>query len=344
MNNSYSIISDPDKINKSDWTDFVYTHAESNIFQTPEYFELCDSISLYNGIVICCLQEIGICGILVAVIQKDFSSIAGNLTARSVICGGPLTEGNNTEVAGLLLEEYDNMVRGKVLYSQFRNLSDNSHFSGIFKSNRYTYEEHLNILINLKNGKERLWSDIHPTRRKQINRSYRRDVAISVPSIIESDNLKKCYTLLERVYRKAGLPLPSLDFFINTVRIFSKTGILKLFIAEYRSEIIGFRLVLCYKETIYDWYAAGSDNHLDKYPNDVLPWEIFSWGRENGYSLFDFGGAGKPTESYGVRDYKLKFGGELVNFGRYTKVYKKLSYRIIMTLFHLRQKLINKKR
>jgi len=29
-------------------------------------------------------------------------------------------------------------------------------------------------------------------------------------------------------------------------------------------------------------------------------------------------GAGKPSEKYGVRDFKAKFGGNLVNFGRNT--------------------------
>ena len=47
------------------------------------------------------------------------------------------------------------------------------------------------------------------------------------------------------------------------------------------------------------------------------------WGLNNGYSVLDFGGAGKPNEKYGVRDYKMKFGGELVNFGRYTKINNK---------------------
>ena len=48
----------------------------------------------------------------------------------------------------------------------------------------------------------------------------------------------------------------------------------------------------------------------------MLTWGILEWGAKNGYSLYDFGGAGKPDEKYGVRDFKAKFGGELVNFGR----------------------------
>ena len=63
----------------------------------------------------------------------------------------------------------------------------------------------------------------------------------------------------------------------------------------------------------------GTEN---KYPNDLIPWEVFLWGKENGYKLLDFGGAGKPDIPYGVREYKRKFGGELVNYGRFTHIHK----------------------
>jgi len=340
LNESKTIITDSEKINRTDWGDFVYNHPEGNIFHTPEYFDLCNSTSFYKGIVICCLQERKISGILVAVIQREFAGLPGRMTARSVIIGGPLVKENDKDIAALIIQTYNDEIKTKVLFSQFRNLYDNSIYSAVLESEGYSFEEHLNILINLKNNKDQLWSGIHPTRRKQINRSLRREVITSVHSDIEMEQLQKCYVLLETIYRKTGLPLPCFDYFINAVKIFAEKKILKLFLAKYRSEIIGFRLVLCYKETIYDWYAAASLNHLDKYPNDVLPWEIFKWGNEAGYNVFDFGGAGNPSEAYGVRDYKLKFGGEVVNFGRFTKVHKPLTNNIIMILFKIRRKLL----
>ncbi len=73
---------------------------------------------------------------------------------------------------------------------------------------------------------------------------------------------------------------------------------------------------------IYDWYAGADDSYLEYRPNDILSWSILKWGIKNNYEVFDFGGAGKPNVPYGVRDYKLKFGGELVNFGRFEIIHK----------------------
>lgn len=43
-------------------------------------------------------------------------------------------------------------------------------------------------------------------------------------------------------------------------------------------------------------------------------------GVGNGYRLYDFG-TGRPDVEYGVRDFKAKFGGELVCYGRNTCVH-----------------------
>ena len=92
---------------------------------------------------------------------------------------------------------------------------------------------------------------------------------------------------------------------------------------------------ITFKDTIYDFYAGSKVKFYNKYPNDLIPWEVFKWGKENNYKVFDFGGAGKPGVPYGVRDYKLKFGGELVNFGRFEKVNKPLLMKLGKTGLNL---------
>ena len=86
--------------------------------------------------------------------------------------------------------------------------------------------------------------------------------------------------------------------------------------------------VLCFKDRIYDWYAGSYKEFYNKYPNDILPWKIFLWSKENNFSIFDFGGAGSPDVEYSVRDYKKKFGGATVNFGRY-----QLNHKPILMIF-----------
>ena len=60
----------------------------------------------------------------------------------------------------------------------------------------------------------------------------------------------------------------------------------------------------------------------------ISGFEESGFNDDYGFNQFDFGGAGKPNQHYGVRDYTLKFGGKLVNFGRYEIVHKKHLFKI----------------
>ena len=52
------------------------------------------------------------------------------------------------------------------------------------------------------------------------------------------------------------------------------------------------------------------------------------YGMKNNLPRFDFMGAGKPDEDYGVREFKSKFGGELVEHGRFLNVLQPLLYSV----------------
>ncbi len=79
---------------------------------------------------------------------------------------------------------------------------------------------------------------------------------------------------------------------------------------------------------IYDWYAGSDLDYANLHPNDLLPWKGMLWAKEKGYQVYDFAGAGSPAKKYGVRDYKLRFGGKLENFGRYQCIHRPLFYQI----------------
>jgi lipid II:glycine glycyltransferase (peptidoglycan interpeptide bridge formation enzyme) len=64
------------------------------------------------------------------------------------------------------------------------------------------------------------------------------------------------------------------------------------------------------------------------YPSVVATYAAIEYAKQNGLPLFDFMGAGKPDIPYGVRDFKMEFGGHLVEHGRFLCVRKPLLYWI----------------
>jgi len=328
-------IKDKNTVDIKKWGDFVLTHPHGNIFQTPEMFEVY-SLSKKHEPILVCVEDSNndILGILLAVILKEYDGILGFFSSRSIISGGPLIKDDNKDVLDFLLQEYVRRIKHKAIYSQFRNFRDWGIAKKGYENHGFLFEEHLNILIDLAEKDDELWNACSRDRKKNIKKG------LSSLTIEEIDMLKsmdEIYSLLFKVYNRIKLPIPNKSFFLNAFQALGDSGYLRTFGAYKDSSFVGVRLVLCYKERIYDWYAGADDSFLEYRPNDVLPWHIFLWGKQNGFKVFDFGGAGKPNKPYGVRDYKLKFGGELVNFGRFELVHKPLIYKIAKFGFKIYQ-------
>ncbi len=58
------------------------------------------------------------------------------------------------------------------------------------------------------------------------------------------------------------------------------------------------------------------------FPTHLAIYSIIEFAIKENLKMVDFMGAGKPDTEYGVRDYKLQFGGDLVDFGRFNIIFK----------------------
>jgi len=318
------IITDADVIDRKQWEQFVHNHPHGNIFQTPQMYTVYGTTKNYQPFVVACYENGSMAGVLLAVIQKEYKRILGKLSARSIIWGGPLVRSNDIHVFEAIMNEYDQTIKKQAIYTHIRNIFPMDWAKEVFNKFGYETESHLDILIDLDKPVEELWKELHPTRRKQIDRGYRRGVDFYYIQKPDKTILSECYELIALLYKRIKLPFPNKEFFLNSY--FNLNERIGLFILKNQTKIIGCRFVLLYKKLIYDWYAGSDDEFLDKYPNDILPWEVMKWGAKNGYQIFDFGGAGKPGVPYGVRDFKMKFGGNLVNYGRFKKIHNSLIY------------------
>ena len=324
---NYRIITDYEKIDNDKWSNFIINHADGNIFQTPEMYNIYNKTNNYEPFIIAATKENGkLIGILLSVIQKQYKGLLGHLSARSVVFYGPIALNNDPEILKILLKEYDKKIRRKVIYSQFRNIKDYDKNKIIYSNYEYKYEDHLNIIVNLEKSEDELWSDVYSKRRNEIRRATKENTFFMLRE--EIGDLKRCYEILISIYNKVKVPLPPYSFFENIFNNSSNRLGLKMFCAFNENKLIGCMLALVYNKTIYNFYAGADSGYYKKYHNDLIPWEVFLWGKKNGYKSFDFGGAGKPEIPYGVRDYKKKFGGYFTNYGRFEKTHKPLLYFI----------------
>jgi hypothetical protein len=155
---------------------------------------------------------------------------------------------------------------------------------------------------------------------------------IIVPSDISQ--VREFYDILFHLYRyKIKKPLPPWEFF-EQFYIFSREGKLgAILLVEYKGKIIGGILSpVTPGKTIYEWYVCGLDQeYREVHPSVLATWAAMDHACEHSIPKFDFMGLGIPNRDYGVREFKSRFGGEMVNYGRFAMVNNRFFYFIAET-------------
>jgi very-short-patch-repair endonuclease len=280
------------------------------------------------------LQEMAgdrLVGLVVGYITKEKNPIKQFLTRRAIIIGGPLlAEDISKEALAALLKAVRAMesngqwpIANRPIYIETRNFNDYSRWKSVFEANGFVYKEHLNFHVDCT--QENMLATMSESRRRQIKKAIKSGVAIVEAQ--SQEDVRTYYDILKDLYKnKVKTPLFPLDFFLR----FYENGFGKYLLVKYEDKIIGGIMCPILKgRTIYEWFVCGMDEqYKNQYPSVMATYAAIEYAQQNGLSRFDFMGAGKPEEAYGVRDFKARFGGEQVEHGRFLCVRKPLLYWI----------------
>ena len=312
------------------WQDFIYQNSGSNIFHTPEMFQVFKRARNYSPIIYAAIDGHGDVMALLPMVEIFLmSGILKPFTSRSISYGGLLIKDdlNDKSALSTLLQFYTKKTEQKTLFSELRNLSDVTNYQTELSENGFIYEDHLNYLIDLNCSEEELIQRIGSRTRQHIRRGIRKGVVI-VEELNDRNKLSIWYNIIKLTYKAARVPLADISLFEAAFDILCKKKMIKFLLARIGSDYIAASAELLFKDIIYGWYG-GMDRAYSKYtPNEILMWHILEWGSNNGYKVYDFGGAGKPNEEFGIREFKAKFGGQLVCFGRNTKIHSSVRFKV----------------
>jgi len=304
------------------WRSFVAGNPAANVFHTPEMLRVFARTAGYRPGLWAAVD--GGARPLALLAPVEIAVLGGplrRLTARAVAYGSVLAApgAEGTEALATLLTTYRRDAGGRVLFTELRNLSDTTPWRPALEAGGFAYEDHLNFLIDLARPPETLWAGIRSNARRNIQKAQREGVVVEEAT--DAAQVPEAYAILRGVYRRLQVPLTDQALFQAAFDILQPAGLFKIMLAHVEDKVIGVMTLLLHAGVIIYWYT-GVDKAYSAYrANDLLVWHALDWGSRNGYHTFDFGGAGKPDEEYGVRDFKAKFGGELVSYGRYQCVH-----------------------
>jgi len=313
------------------WSKFVANHPDNTVFQSPEMFDFYKKVKHYTPHVFLAKDnKEDLQGVLLAVIIKEYSGWKGRLSSRTIVYGGPLLgETDAQHVLKELLEALAKKLKQKSVYVQFRNFIEWPQESmKVFESCGYQFNDRLNLMVKTKK-REEAENNISKSKLRQIKQGISNGSVIRPPEDI--GEVQVFYELLSDIYRnRIRKPLPDRSFFEQFYEMSrkGKLGIIRLIL--YKDNIIGGVLSpVTDHRNIYEWYVFGLDELYKKnYPSVVATWAPIEYALDNQLEHFDFMGLGTPRKPYGVRDFKLHFGKNTTNPGRFSKINNRWLYVI----------------
>lgn len=316
------------------WWELLKTNPYATPFQSPDWYDLVESVANMSAEAIAISENSSLRALAVITIQKE-NGIKGYFSRRGIIYGGPVFD-NNNDVNELLLQNIIKKIRRNTIYIESRNLSDYNAHTGIFHKYGFSFVPWFNFQINTID-QQTVFSAMSSSRLRQIKKALRNNVIWREAQNIHEVEL--FYSILADLYKtKVGKPLPQWEFFRN----FYETRLGKYLLVFSGDKIIGgIMCPILDQRTIYEFYVCGLDEEFkEQYPSVMATWSAIDYACSNNIHVFDFMGAGKPGNRYGVREFKSRFGGTLVEYGRFLRINNNLLYKIGETGLQISKKYI----
>lgn len=296
-----------------------------NLFQSDLYFFFLKETRLFkpfryevsrNGSLVCRIQ---------GYIQSDGGALKRFLSRRAIVNAGPFfVEDIRENEVEMLLKQCIDGLRRRTIYIETRNFRDYSEYRSTFEKAGFVYEPHYDFIVDTS-SLEKMEERMGKSRKRDVKTSLKNGASVDLnPS---REDIAAFYKVLEHLYKtRVKTPLFPLSFFEKLY----DASFSKFILVRYEGEIVGGTVCVFDDDTVYEWFACGKDGEIKNvYPSTVATYHGIRFAAENGYKRFDMMGAGAPGDGgYGVRDFKAKFGGELVEYGRFRYVADKPLYSL----------------
>jgi hypothetical protein len=311
----------------SNWDALVRASSVATWFQTKEAYDFFDSLSFLEVFALGVERDGRLTGVVVGSIQKDGGKLKQYLSRRAIINGGPLLDDNITDKElSMLLNALKSRLGRKTIYIETRNFNDYGRWRHVFEDCGFGYEPHYDVLVETSTI-ESVNNRLDRNRKRNIKKANENGLVID-QSVSDAD-LFQFYQMLDELYRsKVKTPLWPFEFFQRLKNLESA----HFFMAkDSEGKLIGGLVCLALESRImHALFACGDDqNYRALSPSVMVNYAGICYAAEHGFSQFDFMGAGKPDDGgYGVRDFKMKFGGELVELGRFVHVCNHLLFAV----------------
>ncbi len=313
-----------DKVNTGLWDRLLRKSRFSSPFQTRQFFDLFNAVPGLAANVFACYKG-GEYNTLVVVTRQKEEGVKSFFSRRGIIYGGiVLPDKVDNRSVESLLNYITGFYRKRLIYLEIRNYFDYGNYKDLFVRNKFNYIPWLNFHLDTTDELQ-LKKNMGSSRRRQIRHALKNGAVWREAENVR--DIEEFYEILRDLYsRKVKKPLFPKSFFTALYK--QQAG--KYLLVYYEGKVIGGILSLIYPgKAMYEFYVCGLDyQYKNQHPSVMATWAAMEYATQNNITYLDFMGAGSPEKPYGVREFKSRFGGKQVEYGKFLCVLNPLLYKI----------------
>jgi len=222
------------------------------------------------------------------------------------------------------IREEDDLATSMFLKNGFKELSDTWSF---WNAPKYL------LRLKLTGTEEELFSRMSSSQRNQIKGARKKGVLVN--SETTAEDVGSFFDLMVKTSRLKKIPHRKFDYYRNLYEMFISEGKGRLFFANYEGKRIATGITLRIGKKSWLMYMASDEKSRKLNANRLLQWEMISWAKKEGCTLYDFRGTAvdyppdPKNPNYGVYSFKKDFAPDLaILAGYYDLVLRRFHYKI----------------
>lgn len=203
---------------------------------------------------------------------------------------------------------------------------------------KYTFQ------LDLTPTEDELFANLSSKTRYNVNVAHKKGVQIVENS--SAEGMEEYIKILAETTSRQGFYAHSPDYFRKMWESLGNSGMMRIFQAVYEGQILVAWIMFIFNGVLYYPYGASRSIHRDVMASNLMMWEMITFGKRSGCTMFDMWGSlgPEPNEKdpwFGFHRFKKGYGGQLVEFlGTYDYVLNFPMYQLFKIAENIRWKLL----
>jgi hypothetical protein len=195
---------------------------------------------------------------------------------------------------------------------------------GIFAACGFSRREQATVVLGLDGDLEHLWRGLSRDARQKVQKAER--LGIRVIEAEGEAGIRRYYAVRQENSRRTGVRCPHLKGILAAGPVYLARGMGKVLLTEYQGRILSGQMLVHFNGYIQLAGICLSDFAWEQGlpANDAMQWHIIRWGHEQGCRSVDWSGytpEPQTDKERGINAFKGKWGGQVLRYGVYDKVY-----------------------